>query len=331
MSWVLVAPSDEGLDNPRMLTESPWPPLPNADAWERLRKDDVALARGVQAICRRHGIDGRVIDRFTTGSVPVYALGTDRVLKLFPPDELAFFRTEVAALRSVCGQLDVPTPEVIAADDYFDWPYILMTRCRGEPLRTASAGIEPSSLRALMVELGHGVRQLHAVTVPAADLPDHWSTFAAEQRRTAVERQRARGLSAFWLEQIPSFLHAISDEELGCERVLLHTEVMREHVLVDQVDGDWRITGLIDFEPSMVGPAIYDFVSIGLFVTETNRDLLSAVLDGYGIESRGPAFVRRCMACLLLHRYSNLSWYLQRLGRAVEFRRLDELGALWFG
>ncbi|WP_368396660.1 phosphotransferase [Streptomyces sclerotialus] len=38
-------------------------------------------------------------------------------------------------------------------------------------------------------------------------------------------------------------------------RSLLHTEVMREHFLVDP-DG-WRLTGLLDFEPAMIGDRAY--------------------------------------------------------------------------
>ncbi|MEO1335451.1 MAG: aminoglycoside phosphotransferase family protein, partial [Myxococcota bacterium] len=329
-----------------MTTESPWPSL-DGGAWAHVRNDDVALAPGIQLICQKHGLDvgapdsasGSAVDwapqRFSTGSLPVYALGPDHVLKLFPPDEFAFYCTEVAALRAVAAQLDIPTPKVLFADQHFGWPYILMTRCLGEPMRTAAARIERASLQSLMHQLGRTLAQLHAVPVrekasrQGGAVPNDWSSFVAEQRRTAVDRQRAHGLPSHWLDQIPAFLNRVTDDDLGHDRVLLHTEVMREHVLVDQVDGHWRCTGLIDFEPAMIGPAIYDFASVGLFVTETDRGLFDAVLDGYGQTERGPSWSVRCFACVLLHRYSNLPWYLERSPPPDDARTLDDLADWW--
>ena len=53
----------------------------------------------------RHGLAGQPIDRYDSGSLPVYAVGPAHVLKLFPPEEAAHAQTEARALAAVQGAL----------------------------------------------------------------------------------------------------------------------------------------------------------------------------------------------------------------------------------
>jgi len=91
-----------------------------------------------------------------------------------------------------------------------------------------------------------------------------------------------------------------------------------------------QFAGFIDFEPSMFGPCEYDFASVGLFVTAGDPAALKSFFTGYGNleESRRVDFRRRIMAYTLLHRYSNLNWYLQFMPKA---ERLEDLADLWWG
>jgi hypothetical protein len=69
-----------------------------------------------------------------------------------------------------------------------------------------------------------------------------------------VARQRARGLDARWAAQIPKFLDSVPFPPSS--PVLLHTEVMREHLLATSGPaGGWSLSGLYDFEPAMMGDA----------------------------------------------------------------------------
>lgn len=49
---------------------------------------------------------------FTDGSLPVYAVGEDLVLKLFPPVHLDELPTERTMLEVLHGKLPIPTPAV---------------------------------------------------------------------------------------------------------------------------------------------------------------------------------------------------------------------------
>ena len=60
--------------------------------------------------------------------------------------------------------------------------------------------------------------------------------------------------------------------------------------------------------------------------------ILAADVAGYGLppSETGPEFTRRLMAYALLHRYSNLRWYLERIPPPANAITLDELADAWF-
>lgn len=308
-----------------------FPAITDAAPWDALRRDDAALRPGVDAVCARHRLGAAEVTRLPGGSVPVYALGERHVLKVFPPGEAAYARTEALALAAVAGRLPLPTPELVAADALDDWSYVLMSRLPGRLLVDAWPELTAADRDRLADELGAGLAALRALDVaPLGALTADWGAFLAAQRASAVERQRARGLDERWLAQIPGFLDAWMPPAEG-PRALLHTELMREHLLVAPAPRGWSITGLFDFEPAMVGAPEYDLASFGLFVSCGDGRFLRRALraGGYGEEALDGALQRRLMAYALLHRYSNLRWYLDRLP-APGATSLAALAARWW-
>lgn len=293
---------------------------------------DAQLCSAVAELGRTHGL-GSVRFRYAQGSCPVFAVGDDHVVKLFAPSGRAHFDTEVAVLRHLEGVLSVATPALRATGELPDegWLYIAMARLPGEPLREAWPRIPAMQRVQLAVALGRALAELHAVpTAPLAAVAGDFEAFLAEQRRTCVERQARCGLEERWLAQIPDFLASVA---LGSPApVLLHTEIMREHVLVCEHGGAFRLSGLIDFEPAMLGHPEYELASVGLFVSEGDAEILGAVLRGYGMpaDALGPHLSQRCMAYALLHRYSKLTWYLDRMPPRAGVTTLQDLARQWW-
>jgi hygromycin-B 7''-O-kinase len=106
---------------------------------------------------------------------------------------------------------------------------------------------------------------------------------------------------------------------------------MREHLLVDADGSGCRLTGLFDFEPAMIGVPEYDFASFGLFVAcGDGRFLRRALLAyGYRLDELDSTLQCRLMAHAMLHRYSNLRWYLERLP-AQGATSFEQLAARWW-
>jgi len=288
--------------------------------------DDSAVI--VDAIRREHSL-GSELKRFASGSVPVFAVGDEHVVKLFPPDERSFFDTERTALTHIDGLLPIPTPRVIAAGERGQWYYIVMTRLSGGSLAEAWPTVEAHDRFRLMREMGEALAALHATATDGlAPLAIDWPRFMDAQRASCRDRQVAKGLAAPWVDAVGDFLARWAPSDDG-RRVLLHTEVMREHTLVQRRGGAWYISGLIDFEPAMAGAPEYEFAPVGIFLTCAEPGLLGALLGAYGAEV-DDELPLRTMAYALLHRYSNLRWYLERLPAPNEVGDLESLARRWF-
>jgi hygromycin-B 7''-O-kinase len=220
----------------------------------------------------------------------------------------------------------VATPRVEHSGAYGDWRYVLMTRLRGEPLTEVWPRTTERDRDGLADQLGLALAALHRVVLPGLGPPD-WPGFVAARRAGCVAHQRARGLDPRWLGQIPGFLDSV--ELPPSPPVLLHTEVMREHLLAAPAPaGGWALSGLYDFEPAMMGEREYEFVAAGLFVARGDARFLRRLLTAYGHRLDG-ALPRRLLAYALLHRYSDLPWYLEEMPAPPE-PTLDALAACWW-
>ncbi len=299
-----------------------WPEADDEEDFDRIARDEAALGPGVRALCAALGVRGEPV-RYPGGSLPVYAIG-DVVLKLFPPVHAEELPVESGVLAAVQGRLPVPTPAVHAAGTFERWGYVLMDRMPGVPLSACWSGLGRAERDSLADQLGEAIAALHAVPVPAIDdwWPEDWPEFVAGQIAGCAGRHRALGLAPEWVAQIPDFLAGIP---LGHERpVLLHTEIVAEHLLVT----DGRLTGLIDFEPALRGAPEYDFVGPAVFLADGDARFYSRLLRSYGI-GPDPELRRRLMAWTLLHFYSNLDRYLSRLPAPAE-PTLPALADRWF-
>ncbi|MFI6879081.1 phosphotransferase family protein [Streptomyces sp. NPDC050400] len=307
--------------------------LPHVETDEefgRLVADEALLRPGVLDLCRRLGLPAADPVRFPEGSLPVYAIGGTHVLKLFPATAAGEAAREARVLEHLAGRLPVPTPEVHAAGAYENgWRYVLMSRLPGADLAVAWPDIGRSGQDRLVDAAGEALAALHALDpAPLADAvgPRDWAEFVAGQRAGAVRRQRERGLPPEWSGRIDAFLAAAAPPGRS-ERALLHTEFMRQHLLVDGAADAPRLSGLLDFEPAMIGDPDYDFVGVGLFVTRADPRLMTRFAKTYG-RTVDP---RTAMAYTLLHVYSNLLWYLRELPPPSGAGDFASLAEAWFG
>ncbi|MEU1018902.1 aminoglycoside 3'-phosphotransferase/choline kinase family protein [Streptomyces sp. NPDC005898] len=303
------------------------------EEWDRVVPDEAIMRPGAEDLCARLGFAGAPLTRYPEGSQPVYAVGDRHVVKLFPGLDAQDAVTEARVLAHVHGRLPVPTPRVHDVGDYENgWRYVLMSRLPGRGLAAAWPDIPRADRERIVTDAAEALAALHALDPePLADVlgPEDWDAFLAGQRAGAVDRQSAFALPAHWREQIPGFLDSVplpvTDNGSGTRRALLHTEFMRQHLTVDPADG-WRLTGLLDFEPAMIGDPAYDFVGVGLFVTRAEPGLLPRFMKAYGTTYEP----RQILAYTLLHVYSNLPSCLRELPAPPE-PTLDALAETWFG
>ncbi|MEM8882663.1 MAG: aminoglycoside 3'-phosphotransferase/choline kinase family protein [Planctomycetota bacterium] len=252
----------------------------------------------------------------------VVGVGHDEVLKLMVPIDAELSASEAACLAALDGALPVPTPKLLDRGELDGWPWIRMSRLPGEELVEVWPDLDAPSRIRLAEQLGRCLRALHELPAPD-ELPRvDWTCWVEARLGRLEAQQRSRGCPEELLHGLDEF---VAGSDIGAGReTWLHTEVMLEHLLVRRTDEGWELSGLIDFEPSWVGPQDYEFASVGLFVSRGDASVLGAVLRAVGIRPSA----RRLFSMAMLHRYANLGWYHERLGGPSN---VAEIAEAWFG
>jgi hygromycin-B 7''-O-kinase len=309
-------------------------PQNSAHELKDLRADS-RVAAAARVLCRRLGLGDATL--FESGSLPVFAAGDAHVLKLYPPAFAHEADHEQNVLEHLQGKLPIATPAVVAAGEVDGWRYVVMERIAGVPLENVWPSLSRCDQVRLAGDIGRWLAALHALDPGNVDTTaakvgiTAWPQFIREQAARCADLHVSRGLSAAWAAQIPSFLQRAGVDPV--ERPsLLHTEIMRAHVLVQQDASGWSPSGVIDFEPAMLGAPEYEFASVGIFLTCGNGNALRALLVAYGYRESDLdlPLQRRFLAYLLLHRYSNLRWCMERLPAPRNATTLDALAARWY-
>lgn len=317
-------------------------------AWSASRRELPRWEGLVRHVAAAHGLNVRTVTPFPTGSAVVMSLDEDAVIKVVAPRHRADLDREGDCFE-LAASLPCPLPRVLARGEVellpggeaegrplgeaLRLPYLIMTRLSGRSLAEVWPELAPEEQVSLLQELGRIVRALHDLPPPAeGPCVLDWAAHRREQIASAPSRQSKRGLAEGLVRRIPAYLDAHLPPREG-PPVLLHTEIMRDHVLVDRNDdGPWRVTGLFDFAEAITGPREYEFAAVGLFVSEGAPRLLRAFLDGYGFAEAGrEGLPERLLAYTLLHRYAHLPWYMERIppeeGAHVD---LPALARRWF-
>jgi len=267
--------------------------------FDRLQANPAAWQPVLRQLADAHG--GGTLQPTTAGTVLVARLGTDRVLKLYPPFLRDHFEFERAMLPLLAGRLALPTPALLAHGEQQGWPYLLMTQLAGTPLTSAWPGLAEAHQTALLCDLGALAAQVHALPVPASlrPLAPDWAQFITRQRQHCAQRQQRTGLPAHLLAQLDAFIHGPLPEGPS---VLLTGEYTPMNLLVQGP----HLVGMFDFGDGLLGPREYDWLGPLCFLAAGQPARCAAFLQGLGARWDG-AQRQRLLRLLLLHRYSNLA------------------------
>jgi hypothetical protein len=164
------------------------PAVRTLEQFEAVRRDDARLRPGVTAICDRLGLRGLDLVRFPDGSMPVYAVGDQHVLKLYPSVYRHEGEVEHRVLQAVEGRLPTPTPRVHHVGEFDGWGYVLMDRLHGASLAAAWPRIGQRGRVRLAAQLGETLAALHATVSPVLTWlgPPDWDASSSSSAPAAL-------------------------------------------------------------------------------------------------------------------------------------------------
>ena len=315
------------------MTRLKLPALSDIKAYHQSFNDEV-WEKAAAIICRRHHLSYTSLRRSPQGENIIFFIDAAFVVKIFAPFRENYLR-ETSALQFTHGKLSIETPELISTGEIEGWPYLVMTQLAGRASREVWESIGLRDRLEIVTSLGGAMRELHEAEAPLEQpaLNRDWHGFVERQARLSVERQRACGANPEWLESLPAYL-ATRLELLTAnhEQVFLHGDIHAGNLLLDERNGRWHITGLIDFGDSLCGFHEYEFVAPGVLMVQGSRELQRAMLLAYGYrEAQLDLTLRaRLMLLTVLYECSDLRKYALRLAPEASRLTLDQLeAAIW--
>ena len=237
-------------------------------------------------------------------------------MKIFSREEPELCTNEAQFLRFLYEKLTVPTPRLISTGIHDCYPYIIMEEIHGLPLKTQWKYLNRRDREKVIEQSALMLKKLHSLSTEGIGYTETgW-----------VANHRGFGLDENRISEILHFIETTEPVEDTSERVICHTEIMREHLFIKRERGEVRLSGLIDFEPSMVAIPEYDLCSVGLFLSAGEKGLFRHFLEVYGYRGGGKAVMRM----LLLHRYSNMKWFISTLPGEIQSEPLESLSDYWY-
>jgi hygromycin-B 7''-O-kinase len=278
-------------------------------------------------IANQHDLPTSELEPYAMGETVVWRAG-EHVIKLTTPACRYQIDAEVSCLPATYGRLSVATPKLHAHGDISGWPYVIMSKLAGTPLVDVWPKLGHARRRQMARRLGRTCRELHALS--PAGFPAGWDEFWPTVSRQVSARHATRGGPPALLAEIDPFLAKIG--ELGASKLVpLHTELIDQHVLVEERGGELVPCGLLDFADARLGAPHYEFGAVVEFVFRGEPGLLREFLLSYGIEKHRltPEFSEVMLAWSLCHRFAHLGRMLALVEPDVP-ETLEELASTLF-
>jgi hygromycin-B 7''-O-kinase len=285
------------------------PDVKNIEAYRAWRADTPQCLVTALDIARSHGLPHAAPHLFSTGTNLVVALDDRLILKIFPPLLRGQFVSERSSLSLLRGKLGVAIPEIVLEGERDQWPYLVITRLPGVLGTQAWPALPEDQKERVLAQIGATIRQVQLVPVGGlSNIEPRWDQFIAGQIRGCRARHQRLGLPPKFMDGLDDLLRdAPALIPLDAPPVILTGEYIPENFLLSQANGDWWLSGLIDFGDVMTGWGEYDLLGPSAFMTAGMQRRVRSLFGGFGYSDAdiGPALKRRLMALMLLHRASD--------------------------
>ena len=295
----------------------------------------------IDAICNTEGIHYRSIETPRSNTNAVFLLDRRLIVKIYSPFWSEFDMEK--KLIEVLGMNEaVPVPRIMAAGQYQDratWSYLVTEYRSGHTLDDVRSEITRDELMSISRRVGLVVKALHETDVGAFDglhTGESWDDLVDRRGREVLAELFDRGLiGPRVVEELADILCDAIINSKRNPRTVVHGDLESDHILLDRMDGEWRVTSLIDFGDAKIGVRDYEWMPLWLGLFDRDIEAMRAFLDAYDPSLLADSeFPRRVMAWTLLHDFGTkaVADSLKKTGAAVPVETFSGLqDVLWAG
>ncbi|MEE6449974.1 aminoglycoside 3'-phosphotransferase/choline kinase family protein [Gottfriedia acidiceleris] len=287
----------------------------------------------IRKICELEKIDYEKLTRFSYGGNIVFSIDGEIVIKLYPSYVNDEFIKEKQVLEFLNRRtLSVDVPKLISTGQFEGWSYLVMSELNGTLLIDIFDELSLDEKKQIAFDLGKIIREIHDATISTKrDDYGQWKQFITNQLEQVENHHKNNGMNLELYTQLTSY---VEDKTLqGNEKIVLLTgEYTPFNLIMNKVEGMWKFTGLIDFADCFEGNSKYDLLGPIAFMFYPIEGLNKIFLESYGYTSNelNESLQKELMTYLLLHRFSNISFYQEKSEVAKKATTLKELETIFF-
>ncbi|MGG3470721.1 aminoglycoside 3'-phosphotransferase/choline kinase family protein [Neobacillus pocheonensis] len=274
------------------------------------------------------------IKRFHYGANIVYSFGGSQyVIKLYPKHQNGQFTRELEVLTNLEGKIKlVETPRLVNFGSFQGWNFLIMTQLKGELLIDIWDQLTNEEKTNLSIDLGKTIKEFHEVPIVGLkNLQIDWKDFIQNQYKNMKTYHQELGVKESLLADLERY---VEQKYINTDpaKKLLTGEYTPFNLLVNKRDGNWKLTGVIDFADCFLGDADYDLLGPILFMFNSNQSLIQHFLESYGLQNYQltDTFQKKLMTYTILHRFSDVNYFTSQNYKANKARNFKELAKILF-
>ncbi len=284
------------------------PPIESWSTWSSLFDDQRLWRPVIDAICDAHGIRYRTIHTPRSNTNAVFLLDRRLILKIYSPF-WSEYEVEPRLIEFLRENDAVPVPTIVAAGKYRDrvtWNYLVLESSSGHTLPAIRSEITRADYLAISRQVGLVVRALHDTDVgplKGLNTGESWDALVDRRRRNALaELTQTQMIAPGVAEELAHTLDHVLANDSRNPQTLVHGDLESDHVLLNRLDGEWRVTCIIDFGDARIGVPNYEWMPLWLGLFDRDIQALRAFLETYDRRLlTDQEFPRRLIAWTLLH------------------------------
>lgn len=284
-------------------------------------------------ICQQENLPKGRLTRFSYGSNIVYSHNGELVIKLYPSFFKNEFEREIEVLKNIENDITfVEIPRVHSVGSYEGWDYLIMSELKGTLLIDLWDQLTIEEKKECSKDLGKVIREFHSIPSNNFKRIDvDWQTFIKNQYLNVVANQQKSKLSQKLFADLKDYVDE-SYIDYNPTLRLLTGEYTPFNLLFNKENSKWKLTGVIDFADCFLGDPEYDLLGPILFMFNGKKEFTTSFLISYGYteEDLNDSFRKKLMIYTILHRFSNIEYYISKNTEASKCESLEELSRQLF-
>jgi hygromycin-B 7''-O-kinase len=279
-------------------------------------------------IIKKENLPEGCLTRFSYGSNIVYSYNSELVIKLYPSYFKNEFEREIEVLKNIENYITiVETPKKLSVGSYEGWDYLVMNELKGTLLIDLWDKLTMEEKKEFSIDLGNVIREFHSIPSDIFETIDvDWQLFIKNQYLNMKANQKKFKLPQKLWDALEEYVDE-SYINYNPRLRMLTGEYTPFNLLFNKKNNKWKLTGVIDFADSFLGDNEYDLLGPILFMFNGNKEITYSFLISYGYseEELNDSLRKKLMIYTILHRFSNINYYVSRNTKASNSEDFEEL------